>query len=215
MKYSQKKLFAREFLILVFCILTGLLTFIGTFFWNYYYNTEIESLNTDLELIDDQVFELETQRNQKLDKQKDLFTRFYQSDINNNYYSNYYTFWDKLESINRSDSLSYYWDDWDKETVAFFKENDFENSEQLKEFIQKNSLNDIEKSNYEKIRELLYEEKPFIREIIKEKRSKILDYNKLILKVFFTSLLVLFPIRYLILMTVWSIKMIWSKNDAD
>lgn len=231
MENNRKKIFAREFLILVFCLLIALLTLLGAFLWNYYYRVEIQKLNIDLELIDEKISTLRTptledQKNQKIRKskiknQEELFTKFYQSDVYSSYYSNYYTFWNRLESINKSDSLSYYWDDWDKGIVTFFKKNNFKNSEQLRRFIEKNSLTDSAESNSEnnseEIKTLLYEEKPFIRDVIKEKRAKILDCNKLIsliLKIFFISFFVLFPIRYLTLLTIWSFKTVFSKTET-
>jgi len=214
MKLSRKKKIAREFLLLLSCVLISGLAFIGTYPYNFAINSKLDKLEKDVTHLTNEIDSLEKTFNAKLSKQKWFFNEW-QNDANLADYENYTVIWERLEYLHKKDSIEYKWNNvWAKTVLDFNRSLGFKNPIQFEKFINDNSLNDIDLKNSTKVSSNQSEVNDIKLEI-RNKKNKILDIgDQLNFALLFLVIagIIAFPVRFLFYSIKWSIKTLKQKE---
>jgi hypothetical protein len=214
MKLNKKKIIAREFLILLSCIIISGIAFIGVYPYNFVIQSKIEKLEKTTIPLTYEIDSLESSINEKLSKQKWYYNENEKKNTIGSYKS-YSELWGRLEYIQKSDSIIFKWDNvWNKDLIRIIKEIGFNTAQDFDKFIFDNSLNPDELKKMEKI-DLIKTEVSKIRNEIRSKEDKLLNIAD---QIYFTLLVLLvtgiiaFPIRFLFYSIKWSIRTLKQKE---
>ncbi|MFM1773000.1 MAG: hypothetical protein RLZZ71_2142 [Bacteroidota bacterium] len=216
MKQNQKKIIAREFLILVACASVFGLAFISTILFNYVIELRIEKLKTISQSLSDSTNKVQIHFLPKIDKQ----SRFFEISKANGWHTSQLTceeFWTRLQNLNERDSVKF---KWENEWSSGFKKEiydqlGFKNASDFEIYIENNSLtqNELEERlNAEKIGE---EREIIERKILTENYNLMdsVDRLEFSFMCLMTIVVLSFPLRYLFYAIRWSFKTIKQKDQ--
>jgi hypothetical protein len=218
MKLTTRKIIAREFLMFILVVLIGLISFLVTYPYNYYRNSQVENLNAQITIRTN----LKKSLPETYITKKENQDWFYNKHIEEfgNVYKTYTSeeLWKRLEKLAKSDSIIIRWDKvWskDNQTINFFNRIGFSNPIKLHDFIKTNSFNKSELKNESKY-ETLDNEISTLNNSKIDNNDKVLSYNMQI-DIFKYSLIVclfvLFGLRYLYYAVRWSLKTLKEKTN--
>ncbi len=211
MKLHTKKIIAREFLFLLGCCILTILTYLAIVGYSSILDYQIQQssnhyteLRNEIQLLNEPLKKKSLVRNQFYERYKSLFAvdQYESSD----------EFWNKnLKSLNNSDSLAHYWNyKWTQKQIEKLNELGFYNWLDFKSFINKNLFTKSDAENLKIIRKKKAQRKrisPKLADLYKEKdelsEKEIYHKTKL---TFITLILIAFPVRYILIFSVWSIK---------
>jgi peptidoglycan hydrolase CwlO-like protein len=214
MKLKRKKIIAREFLILLSCVLISCISFIGIYPYNFAVELKIDKFEKSINHLTDEIKSLENSISSKLSKQKWYYN---ENEKRNSIgrYNSYSELWKRLENIQKSDSIVFKWNYvWNTDLIRIIKEIGFETSMDFDKFIFDNTLN----SNELKILEKIENKKTEITNINnknRNKENKIMNINDQInfaLLFLVITGIIAFPMRYLFYSIKWSIRTIKQKE---
>lgn len=210
MNINTKKLLAREFLILILCLSIGILYFLAVYPYNYFRQSQINSLTKEISEKKSLSYSLSKSIRQKTEKQY-WYTYKYKSkfDIEEDAAKLRNEMWNYLEKLSKSDSLKIKWQNsLNKDLVAFDIELGFDTPEKFQSFIVDNiiSQDDIEK-NQKSIK--VDSEINMLYKKIEDNSKKIIDVTNQLKGsycAFFISAIIFFLLRYIFYGINWSIK---------
>jgi hypothetical protein len=214
-----KKIIAKEFLIL----LTSFFLVVLSLLYPYFYNTYQEYKNKELlSILLPKIKEIDSLQYQYFIKDKkkfELFSDYWRWEYSNNLEKLFdfeakdsaeKRFWINLKYLSENNKKLY--NIWKNKVgereKKFFRNHSIRNELDLKNFVINNTITSVDKKNYDKGVEIEIQLENIKR--IKRKYEKRYDYKKWALISTFYILLPLFPIRYLIISIIWSIKTIKS-----
>ena len=210
MNKKQKKIIAREFLILICYLLIAILTFICTYPYNYFLKSGISKLDRETKALESKVDSFQQPFKKKIAEQKRVYSGWMDNEaLDPNAYSDYKVHWERLEYLHKKDSISFkYKNVWGKVIIDHLQNMGFSTSKELNGFISKNSMTEIEKTAQKKSTRL--EAKILnLREKYEQKKLSVLSFNNqleiLLIFLVFSGFIV-YPLRFLIYCTKWSLK---------
>ena len=217
MNKKQKKIIAREFLILICCLLIAILAFACTYPYNYFVNSSISKLDSEIKVLENQIDSIQEPFRKKIAEQKRVYSEWMNNDrLDKNAYSDYRAHWARLEYLHRKDSIPFkYKNVWSKVVIDHLQNMGFSTSNELDEFIATNSISEIDKTAQTKSKPL--EDKILkLREKYRQKKGDVLYYddqlNFSLIVLLFASIIA-FPLRFLIYAIKWSFKTLKDENE--
>lgn len=214
MKLNKKKIIAKEFLILMVCALVFVLAYIGTLPYNYFINSKIDNLQNETQPIKDSIETLTKSFSDKIDKQKWFFDESEKLNATGSY-NTYTELWDRLEYLEKADSIQYKWENvWTSDLKEIIQNIGFSNGNQFEQFIESNSLS-TDEINQNNSAISLNNELDKIKSRIRTEKYKVLDAEEK--TEFALACLIIFgilsyPLRYLFYAIRWSIKTLKQKE---
>jgi hypothetical protein len=214
MKLNKKKIIAKEFLILMVCALVFVLAYIGTLPYNYFVNSKIDNLQNETQPIKDSIETLTKSFSDKIDKQKWFFDESEKLNVTGSY-NTYTELWDRLEYLEKADSIQYKWENvWTSDLKEIIQNIGFSNGNQFEQFIESNSLS-TDEINQNNSAISLNNELDKIKSRIRTEKYKVLDAEEK--TEFALACLIIFgilsyPLRYLFYAIRWSIKTLKQKE---
>lgn len=210
MQINTKKIIAREFLLFLSCLTIGILTFSGTYVYNYIKRAQIESLSKEVDnkiLLSEKFSKAYTD---KTDKQF-WYTKQYTSHFNN--YGDYPNakLWKDLYELAKTNKVKSGWENtWKEEFVSLNRHIGFETPESLQAFILENMVYQTDLENKE-LSEKAYSEAEGARNQISRKSIEILSPKNQLKTAGMATLIaimVLFVFRYLTYGVKWSLNIL-------
>lgn len=214
MNLSRKKIIAKEFLIILSClIILPCIVFVGTYFYDFKIKSDLNKLRELKTNIYNEIQSLQQQSlqiNHKISEQKKFYSKIKE---NGTYERSYKSFQDELwkhfESLRKSDSIIFKWNNvWNDSLIEQLKNLGYTNPEEFNMFIFENTLDSIELYAIEKINTNKIKISIIINEI-KYKESKLFDNNRRIRYMLLTMLftiIIAYPFRFIVLSIIWSFK---------
>lgn len=97
--------------------------------------------------------------------------------------------------------------------IKFLKSEGYETAHKFSAFVKENSLTKKDSFYYAEANKNIQDREKF-RDVAKEYRSRIesMDYGEIFHNTLFVILLLFFPFRYLVYMTIWSVKQLKIKK---
>lgn len=214
MKLNRKKIFAREFLLFLSCLFVSTIAFIGVYPYNYVINSKIDKFEENIIHLREEVEKIEKPINVKLSKQMWFYEKW-QGNSDLAVYNNYSELWERLEHLQKQDSIDYKWNNvWRKPVLVFIKDLGFNNSSQFDKFIKDNSLNKDELNIILKA-DTIKTEITEIKNQVRRKENKVLGIeDQLNFALLFLIIvgIIAFPIRFLYYSVKWSMKTLKQKE---
>ena len=216
MKLSRKKIIAREFLILLTCVLASTIAFLGTYPYNGAIDSRITKMEKEIEPLKSKADSLTDKISVKQEKQEWFFNENvdrYGPDIG---YATYTDLWNRLEEVQKADSIVYKWNNlWSSDLIKIIKEIGFKDGKEFNQFVAKYSLTDKEIQDKSKADPITNEIKN-IESKIRTENYKLMNFDdrlefSLICLIIFGVLA--FPLRYLFYSIKWSIKTLKQKEQ--
>ncbi len=216
MNLKTKKIFAREFLLLIVAAAIVLVSFSCTYLYNSYQRTKSQKIATEItthEFIADSLskpFDTKTKQHEL------LYQKF--NDNKNVYPTDFISFekhtWEPLNKLALQDSIKTKYDKWDILFKNILSDVGFNTSEELQEFITRNRITTGDSLNYQKAKDNRKEK------ILLESKKSDFDSNICSFKnqvdvgtwAFGLSLLILFACRYLYYAIKWSVNTLRQKT---
>ncbi len=198
---------AREFLILVGCGIAFSLFYLGTFVYNGILTYQVGNLQTKINLLKTKSDSLTSVISFKEAKQKWFYNEHltrHGADLN---YSSYQDLWQRLEYIQKSDSIISKWNHtWSQESTDFLKELGFSNGPDFNQFIIKYSLDISDWHNQDQADSILMEISHIERNRLAKASSKISSGRRIPFAIdcLVIVILIAFPARYLYFLVKWS-----------
>lgn len=213
MNNKIKKIIAREFLLLIFALLIGVLTYLCVYPYNAYKRYKIESYSASVVEKTKLSDSLSRVFNAKQHKHSWFFYKVSDSfDITTDTILNTKDkLWKRFDRFSQNDSIVYRWKNkFNQEIIEFFKSIGFKTPEYLNEFIVRNRISKLDSSNFILSNTLKKEvEKINIYKIVNTNQILTKEQQvKLTLKVFLYALILIYGVRYFIYAILWSIKTI-------
>jgi hypothetical protein len=126
-------------------------------------------------------------------------------------YRNEFHFWLRLKELNHKGIIVYNWNNkWDKRIIGFFESIGFKSPNVLIKFIDNNSINSIDLNQMRTANSIRHDINN-IRSLISMKQASIVDYSDQLKYAYLTLLFLLFilyPIRYLLKLIIWCLKVL-------
>jgi hypothetical protein len=214
MKLKQKKLIAREFLILISCFLLSSLAYLGTFPYNSIIYSNISAKKESIKSLKGEIHTLEQKFGKKIQIQDLFFRKSKEQGIEGDG-RNSSELWSRLETLQRADSIIFKWNrSWSYDLRARVVNIGFKNGEELNNFILKNSLNTEEKE-YKRIVDINKAEVQSLEyQLITLEFNQLDEIGQFEFAIIFLIILavLLFPFRYIIYGIKWSIKIVTEKG---
>jgi hypothetical protein len=214
MNIKTKKVIAREFLALLLVIGIGLTTFCSISIHNAICNKKIDKMKIEIDTSFKEMNILLFAHNEKLNNQNRLFRKY--NDITRFDGNTSKKFWQRLDEIAQRDSISHKWDNiWSEELRIFFKNNGFQNKQELEVFIAKNRITEKEKSDAVKAGEKRAYINDLKEEIIVTTKSRF-SFEEQISKtsyILILSIICVFSLRYLVYGLKWSLKVLNQRDE--
>ena len=215
MKHNTKKIIAREFLILTLVLILALLCFFGTYLYNYYRESQSDKLKKIITEKTKLVDSLSHSYNLK-NKTQNLFYDKFKAKFTDAKEDSKEKVWNRLNDLAVKDSIKFKWEhSWEKEVVAFNREQGFNTPEEFKEFIEANRINTSEIENYTKSINLNQEISTLNSEK-NEAENKVLLFSEQIdfaIKSLLLFAVIFFGLRFLFYGIKWSIKTLKQKPE--
>ena len=194
---NRKKVIAREFLVIIACLVITGLSFPILKFHNHNQNKKYNVANDNLE---NNVY------SKKINAQNIFFDGF-AKEFDLKYNGEYNRFrdalWRSLATDVENDSINYKWMSNKKpKFITFVKNTGIANAEGFKKFLLDNTISKTEIKKQEAQVDKLHYEKA---QILSPE-----EINELLLKIFVISIIVLFLLRYIFYGIVWSVKTLKS-----
>jgi hypothetical protein len=205
---KKKKIIAREYIMLMIILLIGALTYLSTVLYNVILQNKIDKVNERIEINNSQIDTLIQIYRQKSNNQDSLYKKF-KEEFDVSHLKTKDAFWTRTEHVARIDSFSILWKTkWDKSIISAIQNMGFLTPDDLKSFIIDNSytLDDLKNDS------TATEIKKYNVDLLNNlslKKGKILtrrDQIKIAVSILIISFILLFIIRYLIILLRWSIK---------
>ena len=216
MNLKTKKIFAREFLLLIVAAAIGLVSFFCTYLYNSYLRSKSQKIATEItthEFIADSLsrpFDTKT-------KQHELLYQKFNENINVSP-TDFINFekhtWEPLNKLALQDSIKTKYDKWDIRFKNILNDVGFKTSEELQEFITRNRITSSDSLNYQKAKDIRKEK------ILLESKKSDFGYNICSFQnqvdfgilAFGISLVILFACRYIYYAIKWSINTLRQKT---
>lgn len=217
MNNKRKKIIAREFLILVGCLLGALIGFICTYPYNYFTNSNIAELNKEIRIVELKIDSIQRPIQKKISEQKRVYKEWMNNDgLDKTAYADYREHWARLEYLQKEDSIQFKFKNvWVKVVIDHLKNMGFSNSNELSEFIATNSISEYDKNLQTKSKPLV-DEISELREKCRDKKGDVLSFNDQLdfsLVVLLFVGIIAFPFRYLIYAIKWSLRTLKQNNS--
>lgn len=213
MKLNKKKLIAREFLILISCILLFLLAFLGTFTYNNYLNNQKNNLNEKLQSKEKHIDSLMSPYRIKKEKQKWLFKefskRFRMGEANTPD-----KLWKDIIDLKKKDSLIHHWNNLSIQQIDAYNKVGFDSGQEFKIFIKENHLTsqDIaDTAKAHKIQKSVNQVNSKI-EYLRSKKLNSKERKNFLWLAFLIIFGAAFPLRWIVIGTKWSIRTLKYKE---
>lgn len=212
MNLRYKKNVAKEFIFFIYCILILILTFISIYFYNYLIEKESENIQSEIinktKIKDILIGQIEQKRKRQIS-----YTKAYQKEFNfSDEVINSYEIWQMIYSDAKNDSIEYKWNYiWSEKLLNFNKNFGIQTHKELSKFILLNTV-DIENI---KLSEKIKSEIQLLNNQRNSKLCKAITSNKqfeITKNVFYVSIFILFLLRYIIIGTIWSFKILKMKK---
>lgn len=214
MKLQTKKIFAKEFLILIMVIVVGIVCFLCTYPYNFYRHSQITSLRKSIveetKLSDSLAHDYEI----KFQK-KNWFSQKFTYKFGFQLYQ-IEDLWTRLDDLAKMDSIKFKWENiWNKELIIFNKEIGLTTPEKFEEFFNTARINTTDIKNYnqslniKKETTTLYSQKRVME-------TKILSFDKQTqfgIKCAFFFGIIVFGLRYVFYVVNWSVKTLKQKSE--
>ncbi len=214
MKLNRKKIIAREFLILISCIVVAVFAFVGTYPYNYVVNSKIERLKNSINPLTEEIDSLEKPFTQKVNNQKWIFDE-YKERADTEIYKDHSELWDRFEELQKADSIIFKWNNvWSKEQKGIIKEIGSKNGNDFNQFILKNSLSNENIKN-KSTADSLRSEINKLESQIRNKEYQRLDFDDQVqfaLLFLIIISIIAFLFRYLSYSIKWSIRTLKQKE---
>lgn len=214
MKLNRKKIIAKEFLILIGCVLVYGLAYLGTLSYNHFVNYKVDKLEKDSQPIKDSIETLSKSFSDKIDKQKWFFDESDKLNATGSYTS-YKELWERIENLEKADSIQYKWDNaWSADLKEIMRKIGFSNGHQFEQFIESNSLSADEINQNNSVISL-NNDLDKINSQVRAEMYKIIDADEkteFALACLLLFAILLFPLRYLFYAIRWSIKTLKQKE---
>lgn len=217
MQLKTKKRIAKEILLLLGSGLFTLTIFLFVYPYNWYCSSKSDGVQTIIATKTIQADSLLSQYNQKLKQQKWFYEQnLKEYDVSTYGYNTYDDLWKRLEVIYINDSIEIkYSKTWGRELVELLKKVGFQNAQMFKEFVGKNIFDQKDKADKLKSDYIQNE----IVQLNSEKRIwdlKALSINEqraFAVKAFIGLLIILYPLRFLFWLIVWSFKTLKQNGE--
>ena len=216
MNLKKRKIIAREFLILLLVVVLGFIAFACTYPYNYFLNSSVSKLNSEIISQEKQLDSIEEPYKNKIAEQKRVYEGWMKNDkLDRSAYRDFREHWARLEYLHKQDSISFKYNNvWNKVVIDHLKNMGFTNASQLNEFIGANSITEIDNKTETKSKQL--KDKIFnLREKYRNKKEEILHFDDqmdfALIILLFGGILA-FPIRFLIYGVRWSINTLKTKE---
>ena len=209
MNLRTKKILAREFLLIIICIVISSFGFLGVMAYNGFQNRLLKKLLVEKLFFLNKIQNLESTYTLKIRNQK----RFYDESVKNNWHTrdwDYLNLWNKLQTLKKSDSINYQWKNLYGEEFQEIVKNQFgiQNGKDFENFIGNNSL--TKKDNRSQIEIITINSTlKKINDQIKIRQKKVFQKNEKMEFAFMCLFIlgtILFPVRYLLYGIIWSLK---------
>lgn len=237
MNHKTKKVIAREFLLLLFCVVISLITFLIIYPYNFIRKNQMDAIDNQIDVKRETIFKLSTFYKSKQDNQYWYTEQYYSShfdvgdlngvgrnlivssllDSQRKRFEVYATknsnsvLWKRLYKIARSDSVKIKWVNiWHKDFIEFHKFMGFSSPDTFKSFILANTMSseDLKKNKL-----VLKEGKEY--HILGSTRSGIestiisrKDQISYLKGSLIVSIIILYFLRYLFYSITWSFRML-------
>ena len=216
MELKRKKFIAREIIVFISCWGLAIIAFLGTYPYNYIINREIVSQKEYLESYKLEIDSLKQVSNIKLQKQVWLFNSLSRKfNLISSGYPSYQELWSRLEEMQLNNTIEYFWNNrFESDFKEALYELDIKSLEEFNQFIFDYSLTDPEKENLEKA-EKMSSQQYKLEDKINVKKYDVLNINQQLgfsMLSFLIILILAFPVRYIIYLMIWSIKVIRQKE---
>ncbi|HMT00408.1 MAG TPA: hypothetical protein PKA12_16765 [Saprospiraceae bacterium] len=212
MNLEIKKTIAREFLILIFSLSIGFVSFLCTYPYNTFKRYKKEQINSEIIKKNKLYDSISALYISKIENQEWFFNKLVSnySLIRETKYNTREKLWKRLNTLASKDSIKYKWDFSNKDFLDFHNEIGFSDPEALQTFILKNRLSKKDSINYNTGKAIKLE----INELGKNMRQterNILSFKNQIQtgkQTFFICVILLFGIRYLFYSIAWSLNVL-------
>ena len=210
MNLKIQKILAREFLVLMICIIISAGVYIYFSLSNYYFNNKIDKLNQK-ELFYKKIQDSLSVKFQLQSDSQHLLTNHVNNFIDKSEYRNFTNeeLWTRLKYLVEVDSITIKWNTiWSYEKTAFVRFN-FKSPLEFQRFIKNNIPDNSVIHRNDSLIENIQLLKVSTQTKLKSNSSK----NEATLFAFYVALILFFGIRFLVLATVWSYKVIFKNNN--
>lgn len=218
MRLKTKKIIAKEFIILIIAIAIGLLSFVGTYIYNYLTINKENNLQKTIENKSLLADSLHKSYSSKDEKQKWFYNALNDKiDISGSEYNTYDKLWKLFQNILAKDSIKIRYDKiWTSKQREIFASTGFETSEKLESFLKNNRFTQTDLDDNQKSLQIFSEVKSLKTKKDQVKNS-VLNSNaqiKFSFRVLMIALIVLFGFRYIFYAIKWSVSTLKQKGDA-
>lgn len=212
MNLRNKKTVAKEFVFFISCVFISTLSFICIYFYNYLIQKESENIQSEIinktKIKDNLIRQIEQKREHQIS-----YTKAYQKEFNfSDEVINSSEIWQMIYSDAKNDSIEYKWNHiWSEKLLNFDKNFGIQTPKELSKFILFNTV-DIENI---KLSEKIKNEIQLLNNQWNSKLCKTIASNKqfeITKNIFYVSIFILFLLRYIIIGTIWSFKILKEKK---
>jgi hypothetical protein len=212
MKIEIKKIFAREFLLLLLSLGVGITTYLITYLYNY--NQIKETIKIKLEISKYEVIS-DNLMNAFL-KKKEKHEWFYRKNnekvnLSRPIYNSPEELWAILDEYESKDLIvERYHNSWSMELKKILSEIGFDDPNELSYFIEKNRINREDKINFENGKKIQLKVRALENKLT-HRKSKILNslrQREIGLEAFCVAVALLFGVRYVYYSIVWSFNVL-------